>query len=118
MDSLCRGKKSIALNLKSKEGIATLMRLIDKSDVLIEPFRPGVAEKLGFGPEIALKRNHKLVYARLTGFGQTGPYAKMAGHDMNYIAISGALSVHSENSHFFENIYRCLVEKVKNHCFQ
>jgi len=72
--------------------VETLLRLIDKADVLIEPFRPGVMERLGLGPDVVLARNPRLVYARMTGFGQTGPYAAMAGHDINYIAVSGMLS--------------------------
>eukprot|EP01114_Cavostelium_apophysatum_P016255 TRINITY_DN4581_c0_g1_i3.p1 TRINITY_DN4581_c0_g1~~TRINITY_DN4581_c0_g1_i3.p1 ORF type:complete len:380 (+),score=23.53 TRINITY_DN4581_c0_g1_i3:16-1155(+) len=92
-DFLVRGKRSIALNLKTTRGVETLMKLIGKADVVIEPFRPGVAERLGFGPEVALSLNPRLIYARLTGFGQSGPYATMAGHDINYIALSGALSL-------------------------
>ncbi|KAI1316291.1 hypothetical protein EDD11_010134 [Mortierella claussenii] len=85
-------KRSLALNLKSSAGIDTLIRLCEKADVIIEPFRPGVMERLGLGPEVLLKRNPRLIYARMTGFGQTGRYAKMAGHDINYLAISGILS--------------------------
>lgn len=91
-DHLARGKRSIGLNLKDPRGVDLLMRLLATADVLIEPFRPGVMEKLGVGPDVALTRNPRLVYARLTGWGQAGPYAAMAGHDTNYIAISGALS--------------------------
>ena len=72
--------------------MAALLRLLDRADVLIEPFRPGVMERLGLGPDVVLRRNPRLVYARMTGFGQTGPYAAMAGHDINYIAISGMLA--------------------------
>ena len=86
------GKRSVALNLKAPEGVAALLRLLDRADVLIEPFRPGVMERLGLGPDVVLRRNPRLVYARMTGFGQTGPYAAMAGHDINYIAISGMLA--------------------------
>jgi alpha-methylacyl-CoA racemase len=93
MDQLARGKRSIAVNLKSSDGVETVLRLIERADVLLEPYRPGVMERLGLGPEVATKRNPRLVYARLTGFGQDGPYASMAGHDTNYIAISGALSL-------------------------
>jgi len=93
VDLLGRGKRSVSVNLKSPEGVSVVMNMIEKADVLIEPFRPGVAEKLGIGPEDACRINPKLIYARLTGFGQTGPYAKMAGHDINYIALSGALSI-------------------------
>ncbi|KXS22432.1 alpha-methylacyl-CoA racemase [Gonapodya prolifera JEL478] len=91
-DVLARGKRSIALDMKHHNGRDTLLRLFDAADVVIEPFRPGVMEKLGFGPDVLCGRNPKLVYARMTGFGQTGPYAKMAGHDINYVASSGVLS--------------------------
>jgi alpha-methylacyl-CoA racemase len=90
-DHLARGKRSIGLNLKDPRGVDVLLRLVESADVLIEPFRPGVMEKLGVGPDVALTRNSRLVYARLTGWGQGGPYGPMAGHDINYIAISGAL---------------------------
>ena len=86
-----RGKRSIALNLKTAEGIETLLRLIEKADVLFEGFRPGVMERLGIGPEACMSRNPKLVYGRMTGWGQTGPLSKAAGHDINYISLSGAL---------------------------
>jgi alpha-methylacyl-CoA racemase len=91
-DHLARGKRSIGLNLKDPRGVEVLLRLLETADVLIEPFRPGVMEKLGVGPDVALMRNPRLIYARLTGWGQGGPYAPMAGHDTNYIAISGVLS--------------------------
>ncbi|XP_053264893.1 alpha-methylacyl-CoA racemase [Podarcis raffonei] len=87
-----RGKRSVALDLKQPRGAETLRRLCQKADVLIEPFRPGVMEKLGLGPDIVLQDNPKLIYARLTGFGQLGKYAKLAGHDINYLAVSGVLS--------------------------
>ena len=92
-DVIARGKRSIALNMKDPKGVETLLRLLDQADVLIDPFRPGVLERLGAGPEVACARNPRLVYARLTGYGQTGAYANMAGHDIDYIAISGALSL-------------------------
>jgi alpha-methylacyl-CoA racemase len=82
----------VALNLKDAAGVAALLRMLDRADVLIEPFRPGVMERLGLGPEVVMRRNPRLVYARMTGFGQTGPYAPMAGHDINYIAVSGMLA--------------------------
>jgi alpha-methylacyl-CoA racemase len=88
-----RGKRSIGLDLKRREGKEILERMIRRSDVLLEPYRPGVMEKLGFGPEHALEMNPRMIYARLTGWGQTGPYASLAGHDINYIALSGALSL-------------------------
>ncbi|MCG6878952.1 MAG: CoA transferase [Deltaproteobacteria bacterium] len=88
-----RGKRSMRVNLKSKEGIKIVKRMIQESDVLLEPYRPGVMEALGIGPEDALMLNPELIYARLTGWGQTGNFASMAGHDINYIALSGALSL-------------------------
>ncbi|KAI4893193.1 hypothetical protein NFI96_018501, partial [Prochilodus magdalenae] len=88
VDTLARGKKSVALNLKSPEGVAVLKRLCVQSDVVLEPFRKGVMEKLGLGPEELLKENPQLIYARLTGYGQSGSYAKAAGHDINYLAMS------------------------------
>ncbi|KAE8636549.1 hypothetical protein XENTR_v10003036 [Xenopus tropicalis] len=92
MDTMARGKKSIVVNLKNREGISVLKKLCKKSDVLIEPFRHGVMESLGLGPDIMLKENPQLIYARLTGFGQSGKYAKSAGHDINYVSMSGLLS--------------------------
>ncbi len=86
-----RNKKSVVLDLKQDAGKAALMALIEQSDALIDPYRPGVCEKLGFGPDECLARNPKLVFARMTGWGQTGPLAQAAGHDLNYIAITGAL---------------------------
>jgi len=86
-----RGKRSIAVDLKKPEGVEAALSLMDKADGLIEGFRPGVMERLGVGPEVALKRNAKLVYGRMTGWGQTGPWSSMAGHDIDYIALTGAL---------------------------
>jgi len=86
-----RGKQSIALNLKSPEGIAALLKLVEQADVLFEGFRPGVAENLGIGPDECLALNPKLVYGRMTGWGQEGPMAQAAGHDINYISLTGAL---------------------------
>jgi alpha-methylacyl-CoA racemase len=88
---LNRGRRSIALDLKTPEGLATAWRLIETADVLVDPYRPGVAERLGLGPDEALERNPGLVYARMTGWGQDGPLAQAAGHDINYIALAGAL---------------------------
>jgi len=88
-----RGKRLIKLDLKTDAGIEILKRMIRQSDVLLEPFRPGVMEGLGVGPDDALALNPGLIYARLTGWGQEGPYARMAGHDINYIGLSGALSL-------------------------
>ncbi|MFD3262557.1 CaiB/BaiF CoA transferase family protein [Phenylobacterium ferrooxidans] len=86
-----RGRRSVGLDLKSPEAIETCLKLMEGADAVFEGFRPGVMERLGLGPDAALQRNPKLVYGRMTGWGQTGPYAQAAGHDMNYIAISGAL---------------------------
>ena len=88
-----RGKRSVRINLKAEEGMAVVRKMVQASDVLLEPYRPGVMEKLGLGPNEAIGLNPKLIYARLTGWGQNGPYASMAGHDINYIALSGALSL-------------------------
>jgi alpha-methylacyl-CoA racemase len=90
-DVSSRGKKSVVLNLKERAGVETLLRMIENADAIIDPFRPGVCEKLGIGPEICLERNPKLVFARMTGWGQQGPLAHAAGHDINYISITGAL---------------------------
>lgn len=86
-----RGRRSIALDLKSPAGRQTLLALVGHADVLVEAYRPGAAERLGVGPDDCLARNPRLVYARMTGWGQTGPLAGSAGHDINYIAVAGAL---------------------------
>ena len=86
-----RSRRSVALDFKQPEGIEAALRLIDSADVLIEGWRPGVAERLGLGPAQCHARNPRLVYGRMTGFGQTGPLAQAAGHDLNYIALTGAL---------------------------
>ncbi|MGE8190039.1 CaiB/BaiF CoA transferase family protein [Pseudomonas sp. NPDC086278] len=86
-----RGKQSIALDLKDPEAIEAVLRLIEGADALIEGMRPGVMERLGLGPDVCLARNPRLVYGRMTGWGQQGPLAQAAGHDLNYIALSGAL---------------------------
>ncbi len=90
-DVNARGRRSVALDLKSDAGRAAVLRLLAGADVLVEGFRPGVAEKLGLGPADCHARNPRLVYGRMTGFGQTGPLATAAGHDLNYIALSGVL---------------------------
>jgi alpha-methylacyl-CoA racemase len=90
-DVTSRGRRSVALDLKSPDAIEAVLKLLESADGLIEGFRPGVMERLGLGPDVVLKRNPKLVFGRMTGWGQFGPYAKAAGHDMNYIAITGAL---------------------------
>uniref|UniRef100_A0A182Y9X7 Uncharacterized protein n=1 Tax=Anopheles stephensi TaxID=30069 RepID=A0A182Y9X7_ANOST len=93
IDVLQGGKRSLALNLKQPKAIDVVRSLCRGSDVLIEPFRPGVMEKFGLGPTVLLKDNPRLIYARLTGFGQTGTHAVRAGHDLNYVALSGVLSM-------------------------
>src|SRR5687767_6073374 len=90
-DLLNRGRRSIGVDLKSADGVDTVLRLVEQADALIEGFRPGVAERLGIGPDACFARNPKLVYGRMTGWGQDGPYAQAAGHDINYIALAGAL---------------------------
>lgn len=87
-----RSRPSLAVDLRNSVGAETVLRLADQADVLIEAFRPGVAERLGVGPEVARERNPALIYARMTGWGQEGPIAARAGHDLNYIALTGALS--------------------------
>jgi len=91
VDALNRGRRSVGLDLKNPDGVETLLKLVEKADALFEPFRPGVAERLGIGPDVCLERNPRLVYGRMTGWGQDGPYAHTAGHDINYIALAGAL---------------------------
>ena len=91
MDLLNRGRRSIGVDLKQADGVETVLRLVEQADALLEGFRPGVAERLGIGPEDCMARNPKLVYGRMTGWGQDGPYAPTAGHDINYIALAGAL---------------------------
>ena len=89
---LARGRRSIALDLKQPDGVEVALQLIEGADALFEGFRPGVMERLGLGPEVCLARNERLVFGRMTGWGQEGPYAQMAGHDINYIALAGALA--------------------------
>ncbi len=86
-----RSRRSVAIDLKKPEGVSAALKLIESADALIEGFRPGVMERLGLGPDICLERNPKLVYGRMTGWGQEGPLAGSAGHDINYLAITGAL---------------------------
>ena len=90
-DVLARGRRSIGVDLKNPDGVAAVLDLVASADALIEGFRPGVMERLGLGPDVCLERNPKLVYGRMTGWGQDGPYAPTAGHDINYIALAGAL---------------------------
>ncbi|HUF83916.1 MAG TPA: CaiB/BaiF CoA-transferase family protein, partial [Acidimicrobiia bacterium] len=89
---LNRGRRSVGIDLKASDGVEALMRLVEQADALIEGFRPGVAERLGIGPDDCHARNPKLVYGRMTGWGQEGPYAQAAGHDINYISLGGALA--------------------------
>jgi alpha-methylacyl-CoA racemase len=91
VDLLNRNKRSVLLDLKSEPDLTVALRLIEGANMLIEPFRPGVMERLGIGPDDCLKRNPELVYGRMTGWGQSGPLAGAAGHDLNYIALTGAL---------------------------
>lgn len=91
VDVLNRGRKSISVNLKHPEGVETTLRLIETTDILVEGFRPGVMEKLGLGPDVCLRHNPRLVYGRGTGWGQDGLLSQAAGHDINYMAITGAL---------------------------
>ncbi|WP_306307106.1 CaiB/BaiF CoA transferase family protein [Hydrogenophaga palleronii] len=86
-----RGRRSIALNMKDPRAVDTVLQLVAKADILIEGFRPGVTERLGVGPQECMARNPRLVYGRMTGWGQSGPLAQAAGHDLNYIALSGAV---------------------------
>jgi alpha-methylacyl-CoA racemase len=90
-DLLARGRRSLGVDLKSPAGVETVLRLVEQADVLIEGFRPGVMERLGLGPDVCARRNPRLVYGRMTGWGQEGPLASAAGHDINYISLTGAL---------------------------
>ena len=91
-DVLNRGRRSLAVDLKSPDGVDVVLGLVEQADALLEGFRPGVAERLGIGPDECRARNPKLVYGRMTGWGQDGPYATAAGHDINYISLAGALA--------------------------
>jgi len=93
LDLLARGRRSVGVNLKHPEGVETVLRLVERADVLQEGFRPGVMERLGLGPEACLARNRRLVYGRMTGWGQEGPLSHAAGHDINYIAQAGGLGM-------------------------
>jgi alpha-methylacyl-CoA racemase len=90
-DLLNRSRRSVGVDLKHPDGVETVLSLLESADALIEGFRPGVMERLGLGPDVCLARNPRLVYGRMTGWGQEGPYAPTAGHDINYIALAGAL---------------------------
>ncbi|MGA0842516.1 MAG: CaiB/BaiF CoA transferase family protein [Arenicellales bacterium] len=91
IDLLNRGRRSVALDLKSSEGVKQCLKLVSRAHILIEGFRPGVMERLGLGPDVCLTKNPQLIYGRMTGWGQQGPLAHAAGHDINYIALSGVL---------------------------
>jgi alpha-methylacyl-CoA racemase len=91
LDFLNRGKRCICVDLKQPEGVDTVLRLVEKADALLEGNRPGVMERLGLGPDVCLERNPALVYGRMTGWGQEGPMSQAAGHDLNYVALAGAL---------------------------
>src|SRR6185436_12262196 len=90
-DVTARGRRSVAMDLKQPAAIEACLKLVEEADVLFEGFRPGVMERLGLGPDVALERNPKLVYGRMTGYGQDGPMASVAGHDINYLSVAGAL---------------------------
>jgi alpha-methylacyl-CoA racemase len=92
LEPLYRGRRSIGVDLKNPEGVELVLKLVEQADALFEGFRPGVTERLGLGPDVCLARNPKLVYGRMTGWGQDGPMAQAAGHDINYIALAGALA--------------------------
>src|SRR5215217_5343154 len=90
-DVLARGRRSVGMDLKRPEAVEAVLRLVERADVLLEGFRPGVTERLGLGPDVCLARNPRLVYGRMTGWGQEGPLAHAAGHDINYISLAGVL---------------------------
>ncbi|MBT7759984.1 MAG: CoA transferase, partial [Rhodospirillaceae bacterium] len=90
-DLLRRGRASVAIDMKHPDGVATVLKLVEQADVIIDPFRPGVAERLGLGPDECLARNPKLIYGRMTGWGQDGTLNQAAGHDLNYLALTGVL---------------------------
>jgi alpha-methylacyl-CoA racemase len=100
-DYLNRGKKSILLDLKDEHHLLAFKKLCEKSDVIIDPYRPGVLEKIGIGPKILMEINPRIIICRISGFGQSGPYAKFAGHDMNYLALSGYFSTIGGTSNKF-----------------
>lgn len=96
---LARGRRSVGVNLKNKDGVETCLKLLEQADILLEGYRPGVMERLGLGPEVVFQRNARLVYGRMTGWGQHGPLAHAAGHDLNYIALTGALHAIGPKDH-------------------
>ncbi len=91
-DLMLRGRRNVALDLKHPDGVETLLKMVEKADAIIEGFRPGVMERLGVGPDVCLARNPRIVFGRMTGWGQEGMYANAAGHDINYIALAGSLA--------------------------
>ena len=91
LDFLNRNKRCISINMKEADGVETILQMVEQADALLEGNRPGVMERLGLGPEQCMARNSKLVYGRMTGWGQSGPLAQVAGHDANYLALTGAL---------------------------
>ena len=91
-DAANRGKRSIAIDLKSEEGVEVVLKLVETADAIFEGFRPGVMERLGLGPDVCSQRNERIVFGRMTGWGQKGPLANAAGHDINYISLTGALA--------------------------
>jgi alpha-methylacyl-CoA racemase len=90
-DVLARGRRNVSVDLKQPEGVELVLRLVEQADVIFEGFRPGVMERLGLGPDVCLQRNPQIIYGRMTGWGQEGPLSQAAGHDINYIALTGAL---------------------------
>src|SRR5689334_17812041 len=92
LEPLYRGRRSIGVDLKNPDGVEAVLQLVERADALIEGYRPGVTDRLGLGPDVCLARNPKLVYGRMTGWGQEGPMAQAAGHDIDYIALAGALA--------------------------
>lgn len=127
LDRLAKGKRTIAINIKNAKGQELVRSLCKTSDVLIEPYRPGVMEKLNLGPDVLLKENPGLIYARLTGFGQTGTLAKRAGHDINYVGMSGVLSMLGKDKeppvppiNLIGMIFQLILDRIKfkkNHSF-
>lgn len=91
-DLLARGRRSVGIDLKNPDGVQATLSLVEQADVLVEGFRPGVMERLGLGPDVCLERNPRLIYGRMTGWGQEGPYGPAAGHDINYISLAGVLN--------------------------
>ena len=98
LDTLTRNRRSIGVDLKNPDGVEAVLKMVESADGLIEGFRPGVTERMGLGPEDCAARNPKLVYGRMTGWGQDGPYAMAAGHDINYISLAGCPRAHIGSS--------------------